>query len=586
MKRWLLALAVLFVWSGSAQAQNPNAFHVESFKAEYWLDEDERGIGRMAVQETIAAEFPSIDQNHGILRAIPKIYRRADLNLDINGVRDEDGREYPFTTYSENDNLVLKIGDAGTFVHGRTVYVIDYQLSNVITFFDGHDELFWNVNGTQWSQPFGSVTAVVHVPDKLIPALRDQQRCFSGPAGSTNSGDCQMERVITSGGLDITISAQDLAPTENLSFVLAFNQGTFFKDPWPARQRLLQAASGVLPPVAILGYMINRWRRLGRDPAGRGVIIPQYAPPKDFNVLTADVLINERLQTKAVSAAIIELAVSGYLKIHESQKKKLIGSDSRYSLELVKDASDLPASQQDLVKGLFSSVSAVGERVDLSTKANQLYKTVRTLNKDVPKGLWKRRYFRTNPATARAHWLGRGVLVLVIGIALVFISWTRLLGAGLAVGSAIMMLFSGAMPSRTKLGVNTRDALLGLKDYIKLAEAERLKYLQSPEGVKQYGDPAKSENKLHLFEKLLPYAMLFGLEKDWAKQFASLYTQPPEWFDSYRGGFNSMVLADSLGSFNSTATTAFSPPSSSGSSGFSGGGGSGGGGGGGGGGGW
>lgn len=149
----------------------------------------------------------------------------------------------------------------------------------------------------------------------------------------------------------------------------------------------------------------------------------------------------------------------------------------------------------------------------------------------------------------------------------------------------MVLAFAGQMPARTKQGVEARDYLLGLKDYIGLAEAERIKFLQSPEGVKQYGDPAKPAAKIKLFEALLPYAMLFGMEKDWAKQFEHLYKQPPSWYSGTRP-FSTAHLASSIGDMSGQASRAFSPPSSSGSSGFSGGGGSGGGGGGGGGGGW
>jgi hypothetical protein len=89
-----------------------------------------------------------------------------------------------------------------------------------------------------------------------------------------------------------------------------------------------------------------------------------------------------------------------------------------------------------------------------------------------------------------------------------------------------------------------------------------------------------------LFEKLLPYAILFGLEKDWAKQFNDIYVSPPGWYQGDNlNAFNAGYLVGAIGNFNSVAGTTFASPSDSNSSGFSGGG-AGGGGGGGGGGGW
>lgn len=127
--------------------------------------------------------------------------------------------------------------------------------------------------------------------------------------------------------------------------------------------------------------------------------------------------------------------------------------------------------------------------------------------------------------------------------------------------------------------------MLGLQDYIKLAEADRLKVLQSPHGeLTEKIDVGDKRQLIKLYERLLPYAILFGLEKDWAKELAGLYdTDTPSWYGA-NGAFNAAYFASSVSSFSTASATVFAPPSSSSGSGFSGG--SGGGGGGGGGGGW
>ncbi len=90
-----------------------------------------------------------------------------------------------------------------------------------------------------------------------------------------------------------------------------------------------------------------------------------------------------------------------------------------------------------------------------------------------------------------------------------------------------------------------------------------------------------------LFEKLLPVAMVMGVEKEWAKKFEDIYVIPPQW---YAGGtfnhFSSSDFSHALGGFSSASSASFVSPRQSGSGGFGGGGFSGGGGGGGGGGSW
>lgn len=63
--------------------------------------------------------------------------------------------------------------------------------------------------------------------------------------------------------------------------------------------------------------------------------------------------------------------------------------------------------------------------------------------------------------------------------------------------------------------------------------------------------------------------MLFGIEKEWAEEFASLYkTQSPAWYVGQGGPFHASTFGASLGSLNTAATYAFAPPVSSAGSGF------------------
>jgi uncharacterized membrane protein len=92
-------------------------------------------------------------------------------------------------------------------------------------------------------------------------------------------------------------------------------------------------------------------------------------------------------------------------------------------------------------------------------------------------------------------------------------------------------------------------------------------------------------DKQMFFEKLLPFAVAFGVEKAWAKRFEAIDIKNPDWYEGTSSShFNTALFASSLSHSYSSFASSSTPPSSS-SSGFSGGS-SGGGGGGGGGGSW
>ena len=569
-------------------------FTVQSFTADYYLTRTSEKYSRLSVEETIVAQFPTYDQNHGILRAIPKKYQGHGVNLEVQKVTDETGKSYSYTTLSENDNKVLKIGDANTYVHGLTTYKISYELRNVINF-QNLDEFYWDINGDQWQQPMTNVTGRVHLSKELFEQLSGDQVCYTGASGSTEQNCIISKSEDAADDLMITTTAENLGSGQNVTFDIGFTKGTFIQGPEVAAEKrnfligliVIIAGTLILPFITFV-ILYRKWKAEGKDPKGRGVIIPEYVSPKDLNVISSAYVLEQKTAAKALSAGIIEAAVQGYLRLSEIKKDKLIGSSTEYELEITKPISDLSIEQQDLISKLFDGNVSVGHTVSVNAQKNKLYSVLSKIDSHLAQSLTTAGYFTSNPAKARSRFVGRATVMLFAGIGLLFfIPILFPIEISLILSGVIAFVFSSIMPARSEQGVATRDYLLGLKEYIKLAEKDRLSYLQSPQGAeKKHIDPNSPKQQIKLFEDLLPYAMLFGLEKDWAKQFKDLYSQPPSWYSGNMNTFNAVYLANSLGSFNSATTTAFTAPSSSGSSGFGGGGFSGGGGGGGGGGGW
>jgi uncharacterized membrane protein YgcG len=541
------------------------------------------------------AEFPNSDLKHGILRAIPRVYDGHTVNLLINSVTDQNDQLLNYTTSEQNDNLILKIGDADKFVRGQQTYYINYQLSDVTKAFDDHDEFFWDTNGTQGGHQFNQVTARIHLPAEIATNFNEQTRCLTGIERSIQA-ECKVR--INTGQTEMVVtvtSNRSLSAGENMSVVLGFEPDTFepYKmDPQQLAALLALAIASLAIPGAAFLIMWRKWRSHGRDPKGRGIIIPEYAPPAGMNPVLADMVLNEQLSTKAISATALGLCVKKYLKLYEVKKDKLIGSKIEYELELTKDTKGLSAEEKKVIDILLGSGASVRDKVNLSEQKNKLYTQVDSLKKSANKAVSRHGYFTASPTAARKQYIGWGIILLIVGFIVMFPAQLIFLGAGAIAAGIIVLVFSGAMPARTELGVATKEHLLGLKDYMKLAEADRIRILQSPKGSEKSLETESSDEMrkkalssrrelVSLYEKLLPYAMLFGIEKEWAKEFADLYEQPPDWYSGSRT-FNTGVFAGAISGFNTASTSSFAAPSSSSSSGFSSGGGSGGGGGGGG----
>jgi uncharacterized membrane protein YgcG len=308
--------------------------------------------------------------------------------------------------------------------------------------------------------------------------------------------------------------------------------------------------------------------------------VPQYTPPKDVSVLGANTVLKEGYESKASSAAIIDLAVRHYLKIYEIEGTGLF-KKTDYEIELIKAPGDLRTDEQAVVAMLFSSVAAVGDRVSLSSLKTKLATQSQQLGKDVEKQMADAGYFTKAPSKAKAPYYGAGIAMLIAAFILFGMgTWLTFLAIGFGLAGLMLVIGAVAMPARTFKGVDLREYMKGLEEYIKLAEADRLKVLQAPRGdLTEKIDVGDNRQLVKLYERLLPYAMLFGQEKEWAKVMAPLYDEQPDWY-SGTSAFNAAWFASSIGGFSTSAGSAFAPPSSSGSGGGAGGGGGGGGGGG------
>ncbi len=152
-----------------------------------------------------------------------------------------------------------------------------------------------------------------------------------------------------------------------------------------------------------------------------------------------------------------------------------------------------------------------------------------------------------------------------------------LLSIGIIAEIIVLWILRAALTRRLARQTDLWYKVMGLKEYIRVAEKDRLKFESNP------------EDSQRIFSKLLPYALAFGMEKRWTKIFSKIIPSP-EWYQGPSNSLASGAFASSLHTMGislSGASMAGAPRSSgSGSSGSSGGGSSGGGGGGGGGGSW
>ena len=70
---------------------------------------------------------------------------------------------------------------------------------------------------------------------------------------------------------------------------------------------------------SVFGYYLYAWRRAGRDPS-RGTIVPLFAPPDAMSAAAVRYVRRMGFDDRTFTAAILDLAVHGHLKLAEIDK--------------------------------------------------------------------------------------------------------------------------------------------------------------------------------------------------------------------------------------------------------------------------
>jgi hypothetical protein len=321
--------------------------------------------------------------------------------------------------------------------------------------------------------------------------------------------------------------------------------------------------------AGLLAYAIPVWNRYGKDPE-EGVLVTRYEPPPGFSPASLRYIRQMYYDDKTMTAAILSLAVKGYLRINDLGSKHTL-----FRLEPGPDAPALATGEAELYEALFKD----GKRVVLEQDNHALLGGARTAHRTSLVKDYKRHYFRLNGLLNLPS-----VLIALASMALAIIVGGRL-SVAMIVVIVVMFLavaFFGAIMRRPTLrGRKVLDEMLGFKDYLEVAEKDEMNLRNPPQKTPQ------------LFEAYLPFALALGVEQAWAEKFARVLEAirgpdgrgyQPSW---YSGSWDSARISSNIGSVSSGLGSAISssvtPPGSSsggGGGGFSGGGGGGGGGGG------
>jgi uncharacterized membrane protein len=512
LRSWGLALlavacafVVVLVVAPAASAQ-PKSWSFDRLDAVLDVQEN----GDLLVDETCIFTF--VGNYHYMARDIPL---DNFASIDDIEVRDASGNLLPqssddaagtFSTWEESGTQYIQVNFDVT--DASATYVFHYRARSAVSFGDEDDALWWNVIDAETPVGIGTLKATVKLPGS-VPSDDIQKDILVGYGVEPN--------MYSPGASTVVYEAANVPAYTSFQIVAGFPKGVA-KNVVTARDvfGFIVPKLGFIFPIATFLTVLMIWLRRGRDQPGQVYANYVSEAPSDLSPGLVGALIDEKVDTKEVIATIVDLARRCYLEITDTKGDETSSKVGTIFTRL-KAFDDLQGFEKQVAESLFDDSHP--DQVTTSQLRNHFYTHVPPIISQVYEDVTKAGLFYKNPKKARAGWVGRGFLVLILGFVLAFViaklgigGWGWIIGGGI-VSAIVVWIFAPRMPGRTVKGAQEQKKWEAFRNYLK--------------DLTRFQDMEAAKEK---YEQCLPYAVALGVEKQWTRRFEDLTVSSPEWY--------------------------------------------------------
>ncbi len=559
---------IMFLFPKTSLArENVTDWYIKNFDSQIVVNKN----SSLDITETITADCGTGIDKHGIFRILPTQLdiagKKVQTPVQLLSIANEKGQGYQYSTTknSANGTVTWKIGDAKTSVHGVNVYIIHYRVKNAIRFANQNfDELYWNLNGNFWDLQIDKFHATIKFPEEIT----QQNATVDYYTGSTGSKENSLAayKWNASNVLEFD-STKTLFQKQGITASIIFPKNiltAYVPNFWESYGEYFF----FLIPVFVFVIVFSLWRKYGKDPVVNKTIIAQYEIPENLSPIEAGMLMKGGGYNKSfITAEIIWLASRGLITIKEIENKILFFSSKDY--ELIRNRKpEIEALLNDPQKLILESVFSGLDSVLISNLKEYFYTKIKSIWKVGKNNLQNKGLIMI---TGINICVGLYVLSMFsFAFAIIALNNYTFLGVNLLLSGLIMLIFGVFMPQKTVRGAELDWQIKGFKLFMETVDKDRAAFYE----------------KENIFEKCLPYAILFGMTKLWIKKIQEIYgseyftNYTPLWYVGNLTSFNADSFASTINDLSSDISSSTSAPSGSGGAGSSGGGGGGGGGGG------
>jgi uncharacterized membrane protein len=507
--------------------------------------------GDVKVVENIYVNFTK--SKHGIYRTLPFIYSHDGkrYKTDIKDIFVDDNK---YVTTKTDGSVKIRIGDADVFVSDHQKYTLRYTVQG--PFIDSKDfqEFYWNMVGTDWPTSIGYAKCKITFEEDFTASDMD---IYTGSYKTRNKAAF----ISKENNVVEAYTSKSLEPNEGFTIAIKLpagyvNENNVMKvqipKPKPAPiplPRQLPWAGFVLLPVVFLYYL--RFKLKSQEEKYNEKIIPKPYPPLDLTPAEVGTFYDNIVHDRDVISLIPYWGEQGFLRLEFDRS-----IEETYIFKIKELEGERPPYEYRLFNAIFS----YGNSVPLSTIKNTFHNehsTVKSMIKNELKGL---AMYDENYSYWFKSW--RMILISLIFIPIMILSFSKgylLVGFLSIIALVATIILTTLAYKLTPKGQRVNQDLKGFYTFLKSKEEYN------------FSEILTHDNRY--FEKVFPYAVAFGLDKNFMRRISPYQTSGPIWYGMYGMPATTYPMQDFSETFSpKEITSAFNslPETSTNGSGFSG----------------
>ena len=422
-----------------------------------------------------------------------------------------------------------------TMQDSSETYTIRYRVHDGLRFYEAGDQLWWKAIFKNRPFPVLAGQVRVHAPE----GTSIQQ--WAGYINNQNARDDANAELLQDERTIVFNLVRTLSSGEEFEVRVEFDHGVVDGEPqgWQivadaeaAEREAELAFYRRWQPIAAVGFgalgillmlggpaaLYGLWYQWGRDKPVELVADYLPEPPDDLSPGMAGTLLDETVDMEDIMATLVDLARRKAISITEDKNEGFFSSSTDFIYRREREDIPLAPYEAELIHSLFGSQ----DEVRLSALKNKFYDKLPRIKKRLYTDVTEADLFPRSPETVRSQYgcLGAAGIVggVIVGVVLMmgfgYLTGAAVLpGIGMGITAIGMVILSRHMPRKTDNGSERAARWRAFKSYL--------------QDIDKYAD---LEQQKPIWDRWLPYAIAFGIDKEYIRKFERVQAPAPGWY--------------------------------------------------------